>query len=464
MKLKNYIILIITALVGTACTNDSQEINTEGKTSEQIAEIYQEQEIKKLYMDFSTLVPLKYSDYSIIPLQATYTKPKEGLDKLDIRKDNKVISQTWNLLFYNSQTQEQHLLDEKNEFEIIAYDVDTYPTKAIFYTIRDDKANNDSILDNRDFTALYISDRRGKNFRPISPTDAHLEFYYKNPKANELLFNATKNRLPTWYEIELNKPDSVRKIFADVFLNNLQKSIKERVSLVKVLKTERDLAKRNRIGKLNFGYADTLPQSNFLRIPIMSHQIAKDKYLGSYGYDYDETTQEIWNFLFYNFKNKTYHLLTNEELEIGSYNIENMKDEYSEGEFPGAAQPTFTDYFFYEVRKDVYNKDSLLNYKDPKYLYISDNQGNKFQQISPMNASVQHWQRIQVGTDKVLMYVLEDTNNDKKFDEKDESFWYEVALKSPKSLKKIFDNQFIKQIKTSFLKRKSVKKLNQKKE
>jgi len=449
MKLKKYIALIISALLWVACSGDSQEISTEGKTPEQVAQILIEQEMKKLYMGFGDLTPLKYSDCIIIPLQTTYTQPKKGLDKLDIRKDDKVVSQTWNLLFYNLQSQQYHLLDESKEFEILAYDVDTDSTKAIFYTIRDDKANNDSILDDRDLSVLYTSDRQGKNFRPISPIDARLEFYYKNPKTNEMLLNTTKGKLSTWYEIELNRPDSLRKIFADDFLKNLQKSIEQRISLVKVLKNETDKAKQKRIGKLNFGYVDTLTKSNFLRIAILSHQTETDKSSsGSYGYDYDETTQDTWNFLFYNFKDKTYHLLTNEEIEITSPN-----------DIQDAMMPT--DYFFYNVIKDDYNKDSLLNYEDPKYLYISDNDGRNFRQISPINTSLQSWQRIGT-TDKAMLYVLEDINNDKKFDKQDENFWYEVSLKTPSSPKKVFDNQFIKKLKTSFIERKTVQKLNQK--
>lgn len=62
------------------------------------------------------------------------------------------------------------------------------------------------------------------------------------------------------------------------------------------------------------------------------------------------------------------------------------------------------------------------------------------------------------------MYVLEDINNDKKFDGKDENFWYEVDLKNPtKSLRKIFDSQFIRLLKSNFAERRTIQKLNQKK-
>ncbi len=464
MKSNTYISLIISTIILWGCGGNTQEIDTEGKTPEQIAEIVKENTISQLAMSFDNVVQLKYSDYVLFPLQ-TVVKEKEGSLLSQTKRllkgkyEGNQYMQMWNILFYNPQTQQSHLLDEKNEFEILMYDTEIDSLNAIFYNIIDDKATNDSLLDDRDLNSLYISDRAGKNFRQISPLNTDLGFYYKNPKSNELIFNAVADNLPTWYALELSKPDSVRKMFADDFSKKLQQSVKERVTLIKPRKVADKKEDKEPIGKLYFGYPDTLVQSNFLMIPILSHFRANEDKLRSYEYDYQGTTQDNWNFIFYNFKDKTYRLLTNEEMEIASYSTQRITNAYS-GEL---TEPQANDYFFYTIRKDSFNKDSLLNHEDPEYLYISDNQGKNFRQISPENASVQTWQRAEK-TSKILMYVWEDIDNNKKLDEKDAYFWYEVDLQKPASLRKVFDSQYIKKLKTFFIERKSIQKLLHSKE
>lgn len=460
-------VFAINSLFFVACSQNDSVMDTEGKTPEQIAELLKEKQIKNINIDFGSTVYLKYSEYIIIPLRADVINVPEGL----LERAKKVVrgkyysssndAQLWNLLFYNPQNQQYHLLDEKSEFEIIGYDTDTDSTQSIFYTILND-TSKDSIFNNADLAALCISDRNGKSFRQISPAQSDLNFYYKNPKTNDLMLYVVENRLPIWYQMDLNKPDSLQKVFSDEFLKNIKKSIQERTCLIKAIKSAKEEDKSKIIPQLYFGNPDTLLKSNYLVIPILSYQYEKEKYLGSYGYDYDNTSQDLWNFLFYNFKDKSYHLLVNEELQILSNSMQKTEEAY-DTEPIKSNNNINNDFIFYTVRKDNYNKDSVLNYLDPEYLYISDKEGKNFQQISPINANVQNWERLG-NTSKILMYVLEDINNDKKFDGKDENFWYEVDLKNPtKSLRKIFDSQFIRLLKSNFAERRTIQKLNQKK-
>lgn len=102
---------------------------------------------------------------------------------------------------------------------------------------------------------------------------------------------------------------------------------------------------------------------------------------------------------------------------ILSYN-QNGYDSYSsDNNYQTLGVTQTKGYILYSVVSSDFNKDGKLDYYDPKYLFISDKQGNNFKQISPDNKNVLNWQLVEK-TGIILFNTVTDKNNDKAFDER----------------------------------------------
>jgi hypothetical protein len=135
-----------------------------------------------------------------------------------------------------------------------------------------------------------------------------------------------------------------------------------------------------------------------------------------------------WNILFYNKKTKKSHLLhpkTNlfitdiivKDIKQEEYNYSSSYGYETTRQYntiqKGISQPS---YIFYLVVTDDYDKNQLLEANnDPTYLYISDREGKNFRQVSPKNIHVREWKFI--SPTEILLYGLQDTNQDKDFDD-----------------------------------------------
>ncbi|MGV4413894.1 hypothetical protein [Chryseobacterium sp. T1] len=160
-----------------------------------------------------------------------------------------------------------------------------------------------------------------------------------------------------------------------------------------------------------------IDSTGILMFPLeMSENKNRDK-----SYSYKEMPNNgFWNILFLNSSTNDYHLLTDKKILIVEY-------DYKYGREDGVKFSKNLPYIFYNVRTNDYNKDKLLNEKDPVYLFISDKAGKNFRQISPDNYSVNSWKYIALNN-KVVMTASKDSNNNNLFDEKDELSTFEVIL------------------------------------
>jgi len=90
----------------------------------------------------------------------------------------------WNLIFYNTDNNTQHLLVKDKKIAIHAIKrSDSYSSSSdnfwvgginifknnIFYDVVSKDFNQNNLLDDADPTYLYVSDKQGFNFRPLSP-------------------------------------------------------------------------------------------------------------------------------------------------------------------------------------------------------------------------------------------------------------------------------------------------------
>jgi hypothetical protein len=95
----------------------------------------------------------------------------------------------WNLLFYNTETNDQHLLTEDKKIVIFSIDInesssskscmrsngfDVYKDN-IFYEVVSQDYNQNGYLDDNDPTYLFISDKQGNNFRRLSPDNVSVQ-------------------------------------------------------------------------------------------------------------------------------------------------------------------------------------------------------------------------------------------------------------------------------------------------
>lgn len=152
----------------------------------------------------------------------------------------------------------------------------------------------------------------------------------------------------------------------------------------------------------------------------------------SYG-DIPDTS--YWNIIFLNSKTDSSYFLSDKKILITNYafkyggndNIEiTQKDRY----------------IFYSIISEDYNKDKILNNKDPKYLYISDRKGNNLRQISPDSCDLQNWQFIK-SVNKVLLTVKKDRDKNNKFDYKEEITMFEVDIgNGTDTTKEVFSTEF----------------------
>ncbi|WP_435523354.1 hypothetical protein [Chryseobacterium indoltheticum] len=107
----------------------------------------------------------------------------------------------WNIMFYNSNTNNYYLLTKDKilieSFNEDYYDgvetVSTHKTNYLFYTARSLDYNKDKLLNHQDPLYLYVSDKEGKNFRQLSPTNYNLENWKYIKSTNKVVFSASKD-------------------------------------------------------------------------------------------------------------------------------------------------------------------------------------------------------------------------------------------------------------------------------
>lgn len=149
-----------------------------------------------------------------------------------------------------------------------------------------------------------------------------------------------------------------------------------------------------------------------------------------------------WNIIFLNSKTNEYHLLADKKMLINSYEAKY----YSNDTIAIAA---LSQYIFYIITTDDYNKDKLLNNEDPKYLFVSDKEGNNFRQLSPANYDLENWQYVK-SLNKVIFTLKRDTDANNIFDNKDEVTAFEYDLNKDTAATALFSPDFKNKLKIQF--------------
>ena len=179
-----------------------------------------------------------------------------------------------------------------------------------------------------------------------------------------------------------------------------------------------------------------IDSSGILMFPLSMGESERDGSRLSYK---EMPGNSFWNIIFLNSRTNEYHLLSDKKMLIRSYDFK-----YNTNGNVVIAQTSR--HIFYSITCDDFNKDRKLTDEDPKYLFISDKEGNNFRQISPSNYDLQNWQFIK-SVNKVLFIVRKDSDKNSKFDDNDEAATFEVDIDKETESKEVFSTDFKSKLK-----------------
>ncbi|MGI8499706.1 MAG: hypothetical protein ACR2LR_00995 [Hassallia sp.] len=193
----------------------------------------------------------------------------------------------------------------------------------------------------------------------------------------------------------------------------------------------------------NIVYGDLIlkEQSDYLMIPvsIKDNNQNRRNYLDSSAYSDREI--RLYNIIFHHKKNGETHLLLKKKAIITSFDFLEKKE----------AEKPSTRFWLYRIIETDTNKDNKLNSQDAIIGYISDSSGKNLQQITPNNTQLISWTIVQsVGA--IFLKIIEDSDNDKKFTEKDKINFIKVNLNKPVIGAAIISDQIDQEIKSYILK------------
>ncbi|MCB9231358.1 MAG: hypothetical protein H6581_06840 [Bacteroidia bacterium] len=180
------------------------------------------------------------SDYLLFPLWLGVAS--KGKRSISPSRNNMAAQNSyWNLLFYNPLTREKHLLLE-GKAVILSFSAFQSPKNPVanqlmFYQVIRNDFNGDGQLDYKDPVQLFVSDKNGNNFRPLTPPDRDLvgwQIYRQTPiliaelledANNDSLFNQKDPR--DFLRIDLSNGQLGEPAFEPGFLDELEKEMKQ---------------------------------------------------------------------------------------------------------------------------------------------------------------------------------------------------------------------------------------------
>lgn len=195
---------------------------------------------------------------------------------------------------------------------------------------------------------------------------------------------------------------------------------------------------------LDFSELIQIDSSSNIMYPLILNKDNDDLYSIKSG----SRATTYWNAAFYNATDQTYRLL-DENRKMVIYEIDE-KSGIAQYKLPSDKKrvSTIKSFIYYIIRSTDFNKNGNIDLDDPKYLFVSDQDGKNFKQISPDNMNVNSWSIIK-GTDMIALAISNDMNNDKKFNEKDQVIPMVYKLKSDSLATEVFNEDFKFMIKKS---------------
>jgi hypothetical protein len=204
--------------------------------------------------------------------------------------------------------------------------------------------------------------------------------------------------------------------------------------------TEQAKAAENKNSQPNVDYGELIikEQSDYLMIPVhitdsSQDQESKLNLLRSY----EKHNKPLHNIIFYHKQDGVSHLLFNKKAIINSFDLLETKT---------SNQPP-TRFWLYRILDQDTNQDKTLNSEDAIIGYLSDLSGKNLQQITPNNSQIINWVVV-ASQNAIFIKIIKDSDNDKKFTEKDKTNFIRVNLDQPGMGTEIISDQIEQQIKS----------------
>jgi len=178
-------------------------------------------------------------------------------------------------------------------------------------------------------------------------------------------------------------------------------------------------------------------QSDYLMIPVNLIGQNQDK-----GIDLNlsrsyERNNQLYNIIFYRKQDGVSHLLLNKKAIITSFDLLEVK---------AVNKPT-TRVWLYRILEQDTNGDKKLNGEDATISYLSDLSGKNLQQITPNNTKIINWVVVP-SQNAIFLKIIKDSDNDKKFTEKDKTNFVRVNLDKISMGTEIISEQIEQEIKS----------------
>jgi hypothetical protein len=179
--------------------------------------------------------------------------------------------------------------------------------------------------------------------------------------------------------------------------------------------------------------------SGILVFPLSMGQMGR----GGDGLIYKSVPERFfWNLIFLNGRTNERYLLSEQKMIIQNYDLN----------FVGNADTgieTGKRYIFYEIINDDHNKDRELNLEDPTYLFLTNKEGKQLRQISPTGYDLNNWRYVH-SLRRIFMTVRKDSDQNGKFDEKDEVATFSIDIEREKDAVEVFPQEFKNKLKVLF--------------
>ena len=177
--------------------------------------------------------------------------------------------------------------------------------------------------------------------------------------------------------------------------------------------------------------------TNYVLVPISTELLERRTKYSKGGY-YSDDFPRYWNVLFYNRETGENQLLSEEKIRISRIHVNSNEDE--------KGSRLVNKKILYEIADIDFNKDKMLNSKDPEYLFSSEINGSNLKRVSPINEDLQYFKVIS-SPQQILIKTLRDVNQDSLFNREDESVWYKAEMIDAEwKLKEIINSEGRKRI------------------
>ncbi|AFY36092.1 hypothetical protein [Calothrix sp. PCC 7507] len=188
--------------------------------------------------------------------------------------------------------------------------------------------------------------------------------------------------------------------------------------------------------EIDYGDLIIKAQSDYLMIPVNLTEPRKKDETNFNLSRYDTKYGKLSNIIFYHKPDGDTHLLLNKKAIINSFDLVETKS---------AGKPN-TRFWLYRILDQDTNGDKKLNERDAIIGYLSDLSGKNLQQITPNNTQIINWVVVS-SQNAIFLKIIKDSDNDKKFTEKDQTNFVRVNLDKPEIGTEIISDQLEQEVK-----------------